>query len=376
MKQYYFLLPFIFFILSIEKTQGQTSYTMADGLHINLKIENSLNAPEVSDNGDGTITLTHNQQYITDIFAKYDIYDFYLKYPENYPEYYVIICNDKDLINELKENVPTATITTIEPMYASTSISQDIITALDGVSFDVLKHTTVSDETCTFYCGENPFCHVCILNNVSIDFNFSITFNYNAEKEVLYVKSDGISPCGNEFSIGLKGGEPDYYLTQNGYPTLQLWETVYLNPSLSDNSQPCHTIESRLYYILGISSGGVNFNNMWVNIDQETNHLRLRKDNAVFGEEIVEFSEVRLSVEDKRFKNINLISSNSNPYINFSGIENSNFNIEVFNILGKKIIQETPFENNSTKLKSFPSGLYFIKLSSSENRFKTYKYVN
>lgn len=34
-----------------------------------LQFGNNSNVPQVSDNGDGTITLTFSEQYITDLFA-------------------------------------------------------------------------------------------------------------------------------------------------------------------------------------------------------------------------------------------------------------------------------------------------------------------
>jgi len=55
---------------------GCAQTTMLCSLNESIFIEDSSNIPTVTDNGDGTITLLHKEQYITDIFAKYVIYEF------------------------------------------------------------------------------------------------------------------------------------------------------------------------------------------------------------------------------------------------------------------------------------------------------------
>lgn len=70
-----------------------------------LKIEDSAT---ITTNTDGTVTITHQNLNITDIFAIYTIYDLYQANPNFTGElfkYYNIVHGNRALINKLKNTV-------------------------------------------------------------------------------------------------------------------------------------------------------------------------------------------------------------------------------------------------------------------------------
>lgn len=357
MKKKHFI--FILFSLSFFSVFSQTNILHA-GIEYYFSIENSINIPTVIKNNDGTITLTHHEQYITDIFAKYEIYDFQLANPETSETRFTISFKSKDLINDLAQNVPLEIFSNIHA-YKTSPINQDLITALNGVSFDVLKYISNPDQLA---CGSCP------PYDVPNDFNFSITFNYSLNKDVFYLTSDGVSPCGNEFSIGLIGGNLD-----NGNNTLQLWEVNSISASASNPSQSCNYIEQILYLILGIHTNGYSYGDFKVSIDPETNHLKLIKDDIIVGYNLIEFSQKKLSTEDEFLKQMNPFQTKENPYLQISGIQNQKINIEIYNITGQKIISSRAFQNNNIDLSNFKKGIYILKLSNTNNQQKVFKFL-
>ncbi len=74
MKKVYYLLVFLLF----HTFNGTAQKPVLCSIQYEyVKIENPANIPSVTNNEDGTVTLTHQDQIITDIFANYTIYDFY-----------------------------------------------------------------------------------------------------------------------------------------------------------------------------------------------------------------------------------------------------------------------------------------------------------
>ncbi|MFI1771938.1 T9SS type A sorting domain-containing protein [Thalassobellus citreus] len=358
MKISYFKLVIILFISSLGFSQKPL---LRSGIDYYFSIENNINVPTVNKNNDGTITLTHQEQYITDIFAKYEIYDFHLTNPDSSQKRFTINFNSKDLINELAQNVPDEVFYNLGS-FKTSAISQDIITALDGLNFDVMKYMSNYDEL----CGDCPIVH-----EVPDDFKLSVTFNYNIEKDVLYMKSNGVSPCGNEFYITLKGGNPD-----NGTNRLQLWESNSISTTISDNSQPCNNIEYTLYSILGIYNNGYSSGNFKTSINSETNHIDLYlTDDPIAGSHHIELSEEKLSITDELFKQIKPFQTKENPYLQISNIGNQNIHIDIYSITGQKIISNKIFKNNSIDISNFQKGVYLIKLSNTNKQQKVFKFL-
>lgn len=355
MKHHYFALVFFSFISSFGLAQqdvlcGSTEFIL---------IEDQSNIPAITDNGDKTITLTHKEQYITDIFSNYIIYDFYQSYPDSggtLSKFYTIYCQSKDLINNMKQNIPSEIFSSYSS-YASTAINKELIQFVDGKIFNYSKYESTSDKVSK------------TKKDIPNNFNLQVEFNYNLEEDLLYMQSVEQTPCGNTFSVAFKGGE-----TEGN--NLQLWESYNKFCIRSSLDQACYSPEISLYDMIGIFRGGLGliFDNITPSFDDKNNTLQFLKQNAVFGEDIVVFEEDILSVNETTFDNIKLISSNNSSYIEFTNIKKQDFQVEVFSVLGEKIIKKTPYQKNTISLNTFQSGLYIIKLTNSNNDFKIFKY--
>ena len=203
--------------------------------------------------------------------------------------------------------------------------------------------------------------------SVPQDFSLKIEFNYDIVKNLLLATSKGLTPCANSFSIAFKGGELD-----NG---LQLWKSIPEETSETTYDMPCHNIEQKLYSIFDISCVKEHYGNIIVHIDSEANTFVLERENAVFLTDFISFEEDILSTNETTFENTKLIRSKRHHYIEFANIEKSDLYIEVFSILGEKIIKKIRYQKNAIRLNPSQKGLYTIKLSNSNNGFKTFKYV-
>lgn len=327
-----------------------------------IRIQNENNVPTVTDNLDGTVTLTGADQYITDIFGSHVIYDFRRTYPmidsEPLNQYYSIFFKSKDLINELYNTVPTDVFFFDYGNYPSTPISTETINFLDGKTFKVTKSCTIADNS-----GEP-----CPEQDVPEDFILNVTFNYNSNNGLLMMESVGLTPCGNSFSIGLNGG------TQAN--TFQLWESVPETVSEA-NQQPCYEIESLMFKILGIECIFGNNSNITptMYVENNINTLILQRTNLVFGYDTLTLEETTFPVQEDNLASINLINNNG-PFINFTNIDDNNYSIEIFSVLGIKILDKTPFENNKISTSTLANGLHFIKITNSNNQSKVFKLIN
>lgn len=325
-----------------------------------ITIEDPVNIPSITNNPDGTITLTHSEAYITDIFANYVIHDLRLTYPTGTGgllKYYTIAFETKDLINDLNTNVPSSIF--ITDSYESTPISNDIINFLDGQVFDLIK-----------YCSDVPEVgEVCANNeqNVPNDFYLGIQFNYDVTNDLMQATIVGQTPCENSFSISLKGG-----VINN---RLQLWISNPGTTTETSYEDPCHQIENMLYGVLGISCfEESHYGDTGIDIVVMNDTFLLHRETTTFSTDILTFRDHRLSINDNHFETIKLISNYNSTYINFSNIDNENYSIEIYNISGKQILKNTPFNNNSISIESFATGMYFIKLHNDKTS-KVFKLV-
>ncbi|NOY48009.1 MAG: T9SS type A sorting domain-containing protein [Chlorobi bacterium] len=323
-----------------------------------LKIENVNDVPIVTNNNDGTITLTHSQQYITDIFSNYIIYDFYQTFPngsENLQKYYTISFNDKDLINELKTSVPPE-VFLIESNYINTLLSTEIISFLDGKKFNLSKYQVTNDG-----CVNN-----CLEQDVPNNFTLKVEFNYDSINDLLFMESIGLTPCGNSFYIALKGGSVDN--------TLQLWESTANTISSHSFSDPCYNIENELYSMFDISCNNYNIGDLIPTINIENNTLFLWRSNQIFGFHSATFKEDTLSLEELILEDLRLYEIDGNPYLQISNSNNSLY-IEIYSITGKVILKKTLFEDNKILINQLSNNLYFIKVNNSQNQFKVFKFI-
>ena len=81
-------------------------------------------------------------------------------------------------------------------------------------------------------CNNNPSC---TLIDVPNDFTFRITFYLDTEIELLYMGYKELTSCGNAFSIGLTGGNPNGFTEVDN--TLPLWESTPGLATVTEYSQ-------------------------------------------------------------------------------------------------------------------------------------------
>lgn len=324
-----------------------------------FKIDDATNIPNTTDNGDGTVTLTHIEPYITDIFSNHTLYNFYQTFPNSNGElskYYSIAFETKDLIMALQAQIPPA-VFLFDFTYETTPISDEIITFLNGKKFSLTK-----------YCSDIPEVGETCTDNeqtVPIDFNLIIEFNYNPDTDVLFAESFGPTPCGNAFYIAFKGGS-----VAN---TLQLWQSTPFVTTETTSDNPCHNIESKLYHMLDINCSNFNLGNLIIYINSEENSFILERENMVFSTDLITFVAYSLSIEDYNVKNIKVYESNSYLFISSTNIKN--VSIEIFTLSGQKIQSKVRYQDEEISTDGLSSGLYFIKIFDGITQFQTYKFI-
>ena len=335
-----------------------------------FKIENSDNIPTVTDNGDGTITLTQQDQVITDIFSQYIIYDFYQSYPNSNPEgelikYFTIVHGNKALISELRDYAHPQTFLVND--YVNTTISPLLIDLLDNKTYKLVKYCTWSTEG-GLPCPEGEL-------YIPEEFELKIAFEYDTVNDIIYAETVDVSSCGNSFSIGMKGGFDDGFGSTDN--TLQLWESEPGISTLTDYSQPCHNIENMLYSVLDVScSEGNNYGNIRVNTDNgEEGQFVLERENALFATDFLTFQDNALSIDENSFNSIRLFQTKGNPYLQISNLNNQIITVEIYSTSGQLIKQTKTFEENNLDISNLTTGLYFIKLSNLNNQQKIFKFL-
>jgi len=329
-----------------------------------ITIQNISDVPTVSNNNDGTVTLTHPEQYITDIFSNYDIYEFYQSFPES-TEFYTIVHNSKALINSIFYNVSSSIFEVQE--YTFSPVDPNLITLLDNKTFKLIS-----------FCRDIPEVGETCEDNqvvVSNDFDLKIAFNYDSNLDIMNVETVNLSPCGNSFSVGMRGGYEDFTGTLDN--KLQLWESELGISNESDVNDPCHYPELMFYGLLDISCfEGSNVGNLFVYPGTNTGQIILERETAIFSTDFMVFEEDNLSIEENSFTQMKPYKTVNNPYLQISNSENQSISIEILSLSGQIILKETPFETNSIALSNFAKGLYFIKLKTLNNQQKVFKFLN
>lgn len=370
----YILFCFFIAISSMLKAQEAVLCPLQTDV---FKIENTENIPEVNPNEDGTVSLIFSDESVTDVFANYTIYEFYQMFPNSsaiLQRYYSLTFDTKNLIESLIANVPETVITwagSEASVYNSpirTPVNSEFIQALDGNSYDVTQFKSTSDAD---PCQNNP----CTLFDVPADFNFRVIFNYDEETELLNMESDGTTPCGNEFSIALAGGNPNEFNGNTNY--LQLWESLPFTSALSENTQACHNIEATIFALLDIACPPHNsaIGDIRVILDSENETLRFYRENLIFGEHIIELSRSNLSIADQTFSLMRPFELENNPYLHISNRNNQPISVDIYGFTGQQIMQTKTFEENSLNISNLSSGLYFIRLSNLNNQQNVFKFL-
>jgi len=328
-------------------------------------IQNENDIPTVTDNMDGTITLTSTEQYITDIFASREIYDFQRTYPTatSAPvnQYYDIFCKSKDLINELYDVVPSD-VFFFDRNFTGTSINADVINFLDGKTFYFKSWCYDNNPMLETICPEDE-------TNIPEGFNLLVPFSYDVENNLLYMNSDGLTPLGNSFNIAFKGGENSL--------SLQLWESTPQTVQTYTVPYPENfSLENDLFNLLGVGCENTYYGDIFPQITHEDQTITLIRENSLMFTSHFKFQDYSLSIEENNFETNQLINNKNNPFINFTNIENGNYLIEIYSILGNRILDKIPFKNNTISISNLSSGLHFIKLTNSKNQSKVFKLIN
>ncbi len=333
-----------------------------------IKIESTADIPTVTNNTDGTVTLTHQDQNITAIFANYIIYDFYQAFPNANPEgelfkSYTIVHGNKALINTLYHTV-SPDVFFIDYDYEYLPISTNLINLLDEKVYKLIR-----------YCSDVPEVgEVCENNeqNVPDGFDLKIAFNYDPNTDTILAETLNLSSCGNKFAIGLKGGFDDGSAGSLDN-ILQLWESDLGTSTETNFSDPCHSIEAMLYSMLDIGCLEFNYGNLKVNLGTNAGQIILERENGTFSTDFMTFQEDNLSVEESSLPMVRFFEIND--YLTISNQNKNAFDIEIFNVSGKQIMRAIPFKNHRINLSNFSSGLYFIRLSNSNNQQKVFKFL-
>ncbi len=335
-----------------------------------IKIESTEDIPTITNNTDGTVTLTYQDQNITNIFADYIIYDFNQAYPNANPEgelikYYLIVHGNRALINEFYNAVYPDTYP-FDP-YPNTAISTELIDLLDNKTYKLIKYCTESSEQ-GLSCPEGE-------QNIPDGFQLKITFQFDAETNMMHAETEGVSSCGNSFSIRMKGGYDDGLGTTDN--TFQLWESEPDTSAPSESNQPCYYIEQMLYSILDIGCNeGANYGNIRVITDNgEAGQFVLERSNLLFAIDYLTFQDNALSVDDENFQIIRPFELKNNPYLQISNLNNQLVSVEIYNTSGQRIVQVKTFEENSLNISNLSVGLYFLRISNLNNQQKIFKFL-
>ncbi|WP_026754006.1 T9SS type A sorting domain-containing protein [Sediminibacter sp. Hel_I_10] len=329
-------------------------------LKIFVTISNADNVPTVTSNDDGTVTLIHPEQYITDIFANHIIYDFYQTYPgESFETQFTLGVKSKDLIVDLVNSVPSDIMSfsdgylNLNQLPISSSIGAEIITFLDNKQFEILS--VMNDYDGSDCPGNCPFI------NTPDDFDLEIAFNYDEDNDILYAQSTDITPCGNSFSLAFKGGNPI-----DDFPdldtTLQTWESTPGQTTSSSYDLPCHNIELTLFNIFGLGCSEYNYGNIRVLIDNENNVITFGRPNAIFGYDAVRFSEANLSTKTAPFTKMYPYLKDGSTFLELSNYENHSVAVKILNLSGQIVVAEKQFEPHSIDVSALSNGLYLIKV--------------
>ena len=328
-KNYIFLFCFIGLFFS-----GNTQEAVLCPVQtVEFYIEDISDVPTITTNDDGTITLTHPEQYITDIFSNHIIYDFYRTYPSSTSEAlkkaYTIGFKSKDLIVNLLENVPLEVFKIYDEnsgdleIPINSTLNPIIVDALDNKTFRLVG--MINDgESCY---GDCPF------NEVPEAFKLDISFNYDEENSILNVETVNETPCGNTFSIGLQGGNPAGI--PNSENTLQLWESRPNSSSTSNTPDDCSYFEFILFNVFNVGCEYYSYGNIDFIKNTSENYISFGRSNFIFGYDTLRFTEANLSVNDFGINKMYPFQAEGNPYLQLLNSENKTLCIEISNLSGQ-----------------------------------------
>lgn len=363
-------------LLFVSFCFSQTNF-LCPNQTVGFKIENEVDVPSVLNNGDGTVTLTHPESYITDIFSEYVILDFWQVYPtsssENLRKNYAITCLSKDLIVDLIDTVPNTIFNSyvdynLGANFSYTPLETELITFLDDKTLK-LKQSIYTDE---YGCSVD-----CPLQDVPEYYDLYVEFDYLLDSDNLIMQLVNNTPCGNNFSIKFKGGNSNDLYDPNNYLTLQTWEMIpILEQEIDFSIPPCNDLEWELYTLLNISCQNSAYGNIKVTIDEPNSAVNLYREHSLFGYHEFRFEEDNLSLNDfEVLQNIIVFEKQDNPYLQISNNRPESLEIEIYAISGQQTVSQTDFKEQSIRIDHLKSGIYFIRLSNDSGNSITTKFL-
>ena len=337
------------------------------GFKETVKINSDENIPSVENNTDGTINLTFNLPELTAIFAKYTISDFYQKFPNGSDESqksYGIICNSRSLLDEIHETVNDE-ILEVFP-YNQPNIDQTIIDRLNNKTLEYKSYCTDNLEVFEEFCDFNR-------TEVPNEFNLILNFSYEEEKDILVMKTQGLTPCGNDVEVGFKAG------TTSWNPSLFLW---YINANvINDDIQNSHyVIAAEKFFMDTIGIGcekTENHENILVTeaLSADSSFVDLTYETNLNVSNRISLEYTTLDLEDTSHVEPKIVKIDDTK-AKVIGLNSNDYTLNVYNISGRRI--EIEYHNNLSmiNLSKLTKGLYFFQIFSGGKALKTLKYIN
>jgi hypothetical protein len=84
--------------------------------------------------------------------------------------------------------------------------------------------------------------------------------------------------------------------------------------------------------------------------------------------------EAPLSTDDNSIKKLSVYPNPANNYVKIS-TENIISKVQLFNIIGKKVLETKSLKNNSLNISSLKNGVYFLKIYDANNKTATKKLI-
>ncbi|EDM44747.1 hypothetical protein SCB49_14285 [unidentified eubacterium SCB49] len=339
-----------------------------------IKIENEIDIPSITDNGDGTVTLTHPNQDITDLFASYIIYGLTQSYPnstdEEYLKYYTLTHSSKGLIEMIKTTI-SENIYLINSDYTSEfPFYSGFIDFIDGKEYiySAIGQSSSEGGNC-----DNIF--TCELDSITNDTNLSVLFTYDAASETLYLETESPSSCGNEFRIGFKPGINQ----SNGGSSqgqMQEWSIDNVVVSQGDTNDTCFWLESFLYNMLGVGcERDTYYGNISMYYSPEVEKIRFFRENVLFFTGILEFRDPNLSINESPLDIISVYETKDNPFLQVVNKENLNVTIQLFDVNGRVVVENQELIDNVINISILPQALYLIELTDATGNKEIVKFL-
>ena len=342
-------------------------------LETSIKIENEEDILLVTTNGDGTLTLTHpTDEDITNIFNGFDIFVFERTFPnaqsEELVKWHTLGANSKQVFSNLRDNVPDTVYTGYEFIGLDTAINSDFIDLVDGREFRLSRAISTTDiDPCDIDC--EPV-------TVPLEINITVGFSYNPDTDLLTMESTEETSCGNSFSINLSGGV-DFEDASFDDFTLQTWAVNSGTQSIVDFDEACFQTELLFYNLFTIycaNNGSENPNFRVVNINS-AGIFQLVQRNPFFGEDRLEFRDVQLSIEENFLENIYVYQIKNNPFLQIHNPNGQQLSLEVFDILGRQIVEKTNSFEDIQLAQLDSKSLYLVRISDTSINSKVFKFI-